>query len=75
MNGKLLKSIKSISVNILAYVRVKGGESEYFRTDNSVRQESIMSPCVFNVYMDAMMIYVKLGIGRRGVRFQEEGRE
>ena len=35
-----------------------------------------MSPWLFNVYMDAMMKEVKMGMGRRGVRFQEEeGRE
>ena len=32
-------------------------------------------PCLFNVYMDAMMNEVKMGMGRRGVRFMEEGRE
>ena len=34
-----------------------------------------MSPWLFNVYMDAVMNEVKIGIGRRRVRFLEEGRE
>ena len=34
-----------------------------------------MSPRLFNVYMDVVMKEVKIGMGRRGVRFQEEGRE
>ena len=34
-----------------------------------------MSPWLFNLYMDAVMKKVKRGMGRRGVRFQEEGRE
>ena len=34
-----------------------------------------MSPCLFNVYMDAVMKEVKMGMERRGVRFKEEGRE
>ena len=34
-----------------------------------------MSPWLFNVYMDAVMKEVKMGMGRRGVRFQEKGRE
>ena len=34
-----------------------------------------MSPWLFNVYMDAVMKEVKMGIGRRGVRFLEDGRE
>ena len=33
-----------------------------------------MSPWLFNVYRDAVM-KVKMGMGRRGGRFQEEGRE
>ena len=34
-----------------------------------------MFPWLFNVYIDAVMKEVKMGMGRRGVRFQEEGRE
>ena len=34
-----------------------------------------MSSWLFNVYMIAMMKEGKLGMGRRGVRFQEAGRE
>ena len=34
-----------------------------------------MSPWLFNVYMDAVMKEVEMGMVRRGVRFQEEGRE
>ena len=55
MGGKLLNSIKSMYVNSLASVRVKGGESEYFMIDSGVRQGCIMSPWLFNVYMNAVM--------------------
>ena len=34
-----------------------------------------MSPWLFNVYMDGVMKEVKMGIGRRGVSFLEDGRE
>ena len=34
-----------------------------------------MPAWLFNVYMDAVMKEVKMGIGRTGVRFLEEGRE
>ena len=34
--GKLLNGIKSMCVNSLACVRVKGGESEYLRVNSSV---------------------------------------
>ena len=33
-----------------------------------------MSPWLFNAYMDAVIKEVKMGMGRRGVRFQEKGR-
>ena len=58
-----------------AFVRVKWGESEHFRTDSGVRQGCIMSPWLFNVYMDGVMKEVKKGMGRSGVSFLEDGRE
>ena len=68
---KLLNTIKSIYVISLACIRVKRGESDYFRIDIGVRQECIMSPWLFNVYMKAVMKNLKMGMGRReegGVR-------
>ena len=59
----------------VARVRAKGVVSECFKINSGVRQEFIMSPWHFNVYMDAVMKEVKMGMGRWGVRFQEEGRE
>ena len=53
----------------------KGGESEYFRIDSGVRQVCIMFPWVLNVYIDAVMTEVKMGMGKMVVRFMEEVRE
>ena len=75
VGGKLLNGVISMYVNSLVCVRVKGCESECFRIDSGVRQVDIRSLCLFNVYMDVVMKELKMGIGRRGVRFQEEGRE
>ena len=61
-------------VDSLACVRVKGGMSEQFRIDSGVRQGCIMFPWLFNAYMDEVMKEVKMGMGRRGVRFLEDGR-
>ena len=44
---------------------------EQFRIDSGMRQECIMSPWLFNVYMEE----VKMGMGRKGMRFLEKGRE
>ena len=49
---KLLSGIKSMYVDSSACVRVKEGESEQFRIDNGVRQGCIMSPWLFNIYMN-----------------------
>ena len=70
MGGKLLGGIKSMYVDSLFCVRVKGGMSERFRIARGVRQGCIMSPWLFNVrvYMEAVMKEVKLGMGRREVR-------
>ena len=75
VGGKLLNGINDIYINSLAYVRVKEGESECFRIDSCMRQMCIMSPLAFSAYMVAVMKDVKMGMGRRRVRFQEEGRE
>ena len=53
----------------------KGRESEQFRMDSGVRQGCIISPWLFNVYMDGVMKEVKMGMGRRGVSFLEDRRE
>ena len=66
VGGKLLSGIKSMYVDSLACVRVKGIDSKTFRLDIGVRQGSIMSSFLFNVFMDAMMKEVKMGMGRRG---------
>ena len=75
VGGKLLNGIKSVYVNRLTCVRVKRCESECFRIDNGVRQGCIMSPWLFSVFMDTVMKELKIEMGRRRVRFQEERRE
>ena len=72
VGGKLLSRIKSMYVNSLACVKVEGGESERFRIDIGVRWGCIMSPWLFNVYMDAVMKEVKMRIERREMTFLEE---
>ena len=66
-----MSEIRSIYVDSLACVIVKGADSEQFRIESGVRQGCIMSPWLFNVFMDALMI----GMERRGVRFLGVGRE
>ena len=70
MGDKHLSGIKSMFVNSLDCVRVKGGESEGFRIESGVRQGFVTFPYLFNVYMDS----VRLGMVRLRVKYLEEGR-
>ena len=53
-----------VYVNNLACVRMKGGESKCFRIESSVKQGCNMSPWLFNVYMNAVMEEMEVGMGR-----------
>ena len=64
VSSKLLNGIKSIYVNSLAFIRVQGGEGKCFRIESCVRQDCIMSPELFDAYMDPVMKEMKMGIGR-----------
>ena len=52
--------MKTMYVDSLACVRVKGGEPECFRIDSGVRQGCIVSPWLFNVYTDAVTTELKI---------------
>ena len=65
MGSKLSSGINSMYDDSSACVRVKWDESERFRTDSGVRQGYIMSPWLFNVYMDSHE--GEDGDGKRGV--------
>ena len=75
MENNLLSGIKSMYVDRSSCARVKWGESERFRIDRGMRQGCIMSPWLFNVYMNGLMKERKMGMGRRGVSFMEDRRE
>ena len=64
VSGKLLNGIKSMYLNSLACERLKGDDSKCFLIDSDVRQGCIISPWLFNVYMDAVIKEVKMGMGR-----------
>ena len=49
------------------------GENEQFKINRGVRQGCIISSWLLNVYKNGVMKEVKMGMGRRGVRFQEDG--
>ena len=75
MGSISLSGIKIMYANILACVRVKGGDRVCFKIDSRVRRGCITLSWLFNVYMDSVMKEVKMGMGWTGVRFPEEGKE
>jgi hypothetical protein len=52
VNGRLLNAVKSMYDGSKACVRVNGSLSEWFEVKRGVRQGCVMSPWLFNVFMD-----------------------
>jgi hypothetical protein len=75
VGGKLLNGIKSMYNGSEACVRINRVESEWFKIDSGVRQGCVMSPWLFNLYMDGVMKELMVGVAGEGVRMVENGRE
>ncbi len=52
MGGKLLSAIKSFYEAATACVKINGETSEHFEIKVGLRQGCIMSPWLFNIYID-----------------------
>ena len=66
VGGRLLKAVQSIYVDSRACVRVGTEVSEWFPVKVGLRQGCVMSPWLFNVYMDGVVqeVYVRaMGAG------------
>ncbi len=68
MGGKLLSAIKSFYEEASACVKTSGETSEHFEVRVGLRQGCVMSPWLFNIYMDGVMREVKGKVGQVGVR-------
>ena len=55
VGGKLLKAVQSFYVHSWACVRVGNDVSEWFPVNVGLRQGCVMSPWLFNVYMDGVV--------------------
>jgi hypothetical protein len=55
VQGKLLGAVKAMYGNSRACVRMNGATSNTFSISSGVRQGCVMSPWLFNVFMDACM--------------------
>jgi hypothetical protein len=62
VQGKLLQAVKSMYVDSKARARVNGGLSECFQVMMGVRQGCVMSPWLFNIFIDKCMRVVCQGM-------------
>ena len=58
-----------------ACVRVNGVKSDWFNINGGLRQGSVMSPGLFNLYMDWVIKELEMGMAGKGVRMMENGDE
>ena len=71
IGGKLLKSLKSFYDGCSASVRVGRSLGKWFSVDVGLRQGCVMSPWLFNVYMDTVVREVGMRTLERGVRLDD----
>ena len=67
VEGRLLRAVKSLYVNSRACVRVGNEMSEWFDVGVGVRQGCVMSPWLFNLYMDGVVREVEARAIESGV--------
>ena len=74
VGGKLLNAVKAFYENCRAKVRVNYVESESFSISVGVKQGCVMSPWLFNIFMDGVMKEWKMRIQGEGAELNENGK-
>ncbi len=72
---KLLSAIKSFYEEASTCVNISGETSEHCEIKVGLRQHCVVSPWLFNIYMDGVMRKMKGKVGEVGVRIYAEGRK
>ena len=67
VGGKLLKAVQSFYVDCRACVWVRNDVSEWFPVNVELRHASVMSPRLFNVYMDGVVQQVNVRVLGKGL--------
>ena len=67
VGGKLLKAVQSFYADSRASVRVGNDVSEWFPVNVGLRQGCMMSPLLFNVYMDGVVREVNVRVLGKGL--------
>ena len=74
VGGNLLKVVQSFHVDSRVCVRVGNGVSECFPVNVGLIQGCVMSPWLFNVYMDGVVRDVNVGGLGKGLELQSANR-
>ncbi len=75
VGAKLFEGVKSFYENASDSVRVNGELSESFNVEVGVRQGCVMSPWLFNIYIDGCIREMKVGVWDLGARMNMRGVE
>ena len=70
VGGKLLKAVQSFYIDSRACVRVENDVSEWFPVNVGLRQGCVMSPWLFNVYLDGVVREVNFNVLGKGLELQ-----
>ncbi len=73
VGGKLLEGVRSFYENASASVQVNGELSESFNVEVGVRQGCVMSPWLFNIYVDGCIREMKFRVRDLGARLERCG--
>ena len=70
IGGRLLEGVKSFYRNSRACVRVGNSVSDWFSVNVGLRQGCVMSPWLFNIFMDGVVREVDARMLGRGLRLK-----
>ncbi len=73
VGGQLLKGIQAFYKEANACIRVGGEFSESFAGEVGVRQGWVMSPWLFNIFMDGCVKEMKCKVGNTGAKLRLNG--
>ena len=65
VGGKLMKALPSFYVDSRTDVHVRNDVSEWFPATVGLRQARLITPWLFNVYMDGVVREVKVSVWQR----------
>ena len=71
VGGKLLQAVKSLYAGSKACVRVANKLSEWFQVKVGLRQGCVMSPWLFNLYIDGVVREVNARVLGRGLKLMD----